>query len=132
MKVTRAIDRNAMATRLEHIVRQHRATVERDPVMTREREIWLRIEAQRGLAVTIDLDGDSKQQRAGVFVLAWHIGTRHNTRLAAAFGRAAGGAVNPFHRSKCTGIAMGFEELCTQLDECLALADDGRAFEVSP
>lgn len=129
LSAARAKDREVMATQLEHVVKQHNATVERDELMTREREIWLHIQAPRGLAVTITLDGDSKQDREGVFCMPWHIDTRHDTRLSEAFGYAMGSRVNQFHRAKCTVFGYGFDELCALLDHALTMADDGRAFE---
>lgn len=130
LSVSRAKDREAMALRLEHIVKQTRSDVSRDTEFASAREIKLRISAPRGLAVTIDLDGESRQQREGVFVLAWGIfeGADRSARLSDEFGRAANGPVNAHHRTKCTAVNYSFEALCDNVERALAFADDGRAF----
>lgn len=129
LSVTRADDREQMAQRIEAIVRLSSATVERDELMTRGRELWLHIHAPRGLGVTIDLDGDSQQQREGVFVLSWHMGMRGESRLSDAFGLAVGGTVNPHHRQKATGVTYSFDATCEVIAKALALADSAEAFE---
>lgn len=130
LSVSRTKDREAMALRLERIVKQTRATICRDTEFASAREIKLRISAPRGLAVTIDLDGDSRQQREGVFVMAWGIfeGQDRSARLSDEFGRAAGGPVNASHRSKCTAVSYSFESLCMNVEHALSLADDESAF----
>lgn len=120
-----------MADLLTRIATEAGATVTIDDVLTRDREIWLRIVGPLGLSVTVDLDGDSKQEREGVFVLAWHF--EHSApcevRLTAAFGGVAGGSVNAVHGRKCTGVTYSFRQTCESVAQCLKLAKDGSAFE---
>jgi hypothetical protein len=129
LNVARAADREAMARRLEQVIREAGATVERDPLMTRDREIWLNVTAPQGLAVTIDLDGDSRQQRDNVFVLGWHIGTGSTAQLSEMFGRAAGGGINPHHFAKCTAVSYGWPALLQNVRDALYLANTGEAFK---
>lgn len=131
LSVARAKDRETMAGIIEAVVRNCGCAIDRDELMTRDREIWLRIVGPRGLAVTVDLDGGSRQQREGVFVLAWGIfeGPDRSARLTDAFGCAAGGSVNPHHRAKCTAVSYSFTAMVANIIAALTCANHGTAFE---
>lgn len=126
LSVARAKDRDAMASQLEALAVSLGAEVSRGEFHG-EREIVVSIRAARGLCLNVDFDGDSSQQRGGIWVLSWHMSTDTDARLADSFG----GDVNPHHYRKATYIARGFEGLFGVLGMVelgLCKARDGDAF----
>lgn len=127
LTVSRAADRAKMAERLATLARSlgAEATIEAAPLS--ERGVVVRIVAARGLCLNVDFDGDSRQQREGVWVLSWHMGLKTDACLADSFG----GNVNPHHHRKATYIGRGFEGLGGVLGQAelgLCKARDGDAF----
>lgn len=125
LSVSRARDRAIMAQRVADLAQSLGATAEIEPMG--DRELWVKIRAARGLCLTVDFDGDSRQQREGVWVLSWHIATDSDACLDDSFG----GSVNPHHFSKATYIGRGFDGLfglLGQVELGLCKARDGDAF----
>lgn len=119
-------DREAMAAAIEALALHHGATVSRElRGLPSPREVQVHIKLN-GLALGLDFDGESCQP--DIHVCAWHIESGWDRQLAPAFGCAVGGPVNSYHRSKCTAVAYGFEDLWHDVDEALALAASEEAF----
>lgn len=127
MKVSKQEDRTKMAARVFDIARNAGAIVTYDPEFAGPREIKLAIEAD-GLCLGVEFDGDDRQQREGVWVLAWHMALSSDKRLSPEIARAAKSTVNPHHGRKCTAVAYSFEELCLQIGAVLGLVKEGKAF----
>lgn len=107
------------------------------------RSLWLKLKGPRGLSLTIDLDGASRQQRQGTFVLSWHIegiwaregadwqtarmvpGPNADVRLARSFAPM----VNECHWHKATDVCEGFDDVLRVLRVRMASAVDGTAFQ---
>lgn len=122
LNVSRKQDREAMAAVLESL------DIGRpDWTATREdfpgRETWVHFAGPRGLALTIDLDGDSRQQRQGTFVLSW-VMRGGQAKLARSFGD-----VNPFHFHKATDICEGWLHMLATIQKRMDAASDGSAFQ---
>ena len=117
----RKADRAEMASRLEDLIIHCGAKVTREEMGPRE--IWLNVEAPRGLRLTLDLDGDSVQP--DVHVLSWHMALDSDACLSDRFY----GSLNNYHFRKATTIAHGFDELCNAIETCLCDAADGTAFD---
>lgn len=127
LNVARKADREIMAQRLNKLVLDAGfATWPEDPALLGPREFMLHIAAD-DLRLSVDFDGDSRQQREGVWVLAWHIASNSDAKMTEAFASAAGADVNPFHRRKCTSVAYGFEALLAQVAAVLELVREGKA-----
>lgn len=123
----RKADRAAMADTLAALAAHHGATVSREPWGYRDaRTEYLQIDLN-GLNLWLDFSGTSCQP--DIHVCAWNISHRSEARLCWQFGRAVGAEVNPCHRRKCTAVAYGFADLFADVDEALALAASGDAFE---
>lgn len=129
LRAARAKDREFMAKAVEAIAAEFGVECKRNEVLTSRRAIYLEIKAQRGLEIGIGFDGDSGQDRDGLFCLPWCIWGDGDARLSYEFGRVAGAEVNPNHRRKCTAFAGGFADLCAKLRAGLELARDGGAFQ---
>jgi len=130
LNVARAADRETMARQVEALVAKYRAwTCERDDVIdgTEGRELWLNLSGPHGLKLTLDLDGDSHQQRQGTFVLSWH-GVDADVRLAPTFAPS----VNTFHWHKATDVCEGWADVLAVLARRLQSACDGSAFSTQP
>lgn len=125
LSVTRAMDRQKMAQELQAVIAVYCATCTRieGEQAVGPRAIRLKVEAPRGLRVTVDLDGDSCQP--DVHVLSWHMAPSATAQLNDA---TFGGNVNPYHKQKATYVAHGFLDLIAQLRKGLAMAVDGSAF----
>jgi len=122
----KAADREAMEKKLLEAIRASGASVSREQEFVLPREIKLNVVARGGLECCIEFDGASAQP--DVYVLPWHIKHPSDARLNDAFGRAAGGSVNPHHHAKCTAVAYGFEDLLTKVVAALELAQSGAGF----
>ena len=90
--------------------------------------IRLDIEA-RGVGVGVEFDGDSYLDRSGKFCLAWHTLSGSSVKLSPRFGWVARASVNPHHFGKCTAFAYGFDDLLSQLRDCLLCIQSGAAFQ---
>lgn len=125
---TRAADRKKMADILEKLITELGAAYTRidgkKGGYPDHREIQLNIRANRGLCVSVNLDGNSWQP--DVYVLSWYIASDSDARLSDDFG----GDVNPHHHAKATYIARGFDDLCIQLGIGLTKAATGSAFDL--
>jgi hypothetical protein len=129
LNVSRAKNRESMAKLITELATQHKWSCERDAIMSKDREIWLYLSGPRGLSLTFTLEGDNRQQRENVFVLAWHIrGRNESAKLSDHFGLCAGGSVNPYHRQKCTGVSYSWDATIANLIACLIAANSGEAF----
>jgi hypothetical protein len=130
LTVTRAQDREAMA----RIVREIFAAapdcnVETRPGYLGERSIAVEFRHARGLAVTVEFDGDSHLDRAGEFCMAWHISGAFvddvyvpaEAQISDAFGAAMRSTVNPYHHRKCTAFGEGFDDLCSKLRTAISM-----------
>jgi hypothetical protein len=135
LKVTRAKDREIMARKVEAVFAScNNCAVEREPMGPRE--IWINFRHASGLAVTITLDGDDRQDQRGEFCMAWHISGQlvdgiwqdASSKISDAFGIAMGWPVNNFHHRKCTAFSAGFDDLCNKLRTAVAMMDDGSAY----
>lgn len=115
----RVRDRVAMCDRLIEIAQRHGAQVVAEES---GRRIDIRINAVGGLAVHIDLSGESVQP--DVHVIPWCIRFNSDARLAPSFGQ-----VNPHHFAKATHVAYGWEQLAAEIERGLAAAADGTAFQ---
>lgn len=123
LNVSRRQDRLVMAGDIRAIVKAP-WTIE-DEELEGTRELWVKLKGPRGLQITIDLDGDSKQQREGVFVLAWHIAADSDARLNPSMMVGC----NPYHFRKLTEVAYSFEALLRRLQVVMTLAANGSAFQ---
>ena len=129
LSVARAKDREAMALLLEETVKLHGGTATRVTAdLCGPREIRLEIQSANGLACVIELDGNSRMDRAGEFFLPWYI-SRSNVRMSNAFGRVAGSSVNQCHRQKCTTFSKDFDDLLLKIAAVLDCVTSGEAFE---
>lgn len=118
----RKADRVAMAKILEAIIVASGASHTRDdncecyPHATR-----LHITANKGLKLTVDLDGKSCEP--DVHVLSWH-GLEDGKLNGHTFG-----SVNTCHWCKATDVAYGFDALCEILTSRLDSVQSGEAFQ---
>lgn len=116
-------DREAMAVILESI-----ANGRADWTATREefpgRETWVHFVGPRGLALTIDLDGGSRQQRQGTFVLSW-VMRGGQAKLASGFAPS----VNSCHWHKATDICEGWLHMLATIQRRMDAASNGSAFQ---
>ena len=118
---SRAADRVRIARLLAEVAKQHGASVQED---REPDEVTVRVThgaLPRQLSCTVWLDALSVRIGYG---LHWH------TPPGAA-RLALGGLpnVNPHHQGKATSWALSVEALRDELARCLALAQDGRAWE---
>lgn len=122
---TRKADRAEMVRRLEALVLSKGATceVEPPPSIWGPRAVMVAIEAARGLALSVDFNGDSSQP--DTHVLSWHVKLGCNTKLQAGFAPS----VNSCHFRKATDIANGFDELLTIIGARLDSVNSGAAFQ---
>ena len=122
---TRKADRAEMVRQLEALVLGKGASceVEPEPAMWGPRSVMANIEAPRGLALSVDFNGDSSQP--DTHVLSWHVKHGHATKLQASFAPS----VNPFHFRKATDIAHGFDELLSTISQRLDSVNSGAAFQ---
>lgn len=125
LNVSRRQDRLVMAGDIRALVKGPHWTYE-DEELPDTRELWVKLKGPRGLSITIDLDGDQRQQRQGCFVLSWH-GVREPHKLAPGFAPS----VNPFHWHKATDVCDSFQELLQVLRIRMAAAVDGSAFQLA-
>jgi len=134
LSVSRKTDRTKMAAAIAALCADLGATCEvRDMATYRypdgsggscPREIWCIIK-HGAVEVTVDLDGDSGQQREGTWVLAWVTDINSHARFASRFGSAAGGTANG---RKCTAVTYGgFEGLTAGLRRALECVNAGEA-----
>jgi hypothetical protein len=125
LTVTLQSDRSLMAATLVNLVKDCGASCAVNSKDTPHglRETVVSIRTPAGLGVNVSLDGDSCQP--DVHVLSWHMALNSDARLNEA---TFGGNVNPHHQRKATFVAYGFDELCTELQRGLTLAQDGTAF----
>ena len=114
---SRKADRATMSAEIERIAVEHGASFER---IETGREIMIDICGARGLCLSMDLDGDSRQP--DTHVLAWYV--RNDERLSDRLG-----PVNPYHRRKATVVAYGWDALRSAIVTGLSMATDGSAFE---
>ena len=119
----RAADREKMAQIIEGIVQECGAISFREDAIG-PHELWVKVEAARGLRVTVDFDGDSPQP--DTYVLSWYMHYDSDARLNPS---AFGGDVHKLHGHKATYVAHGFDDLCQQLAKGLRLAASGEAFQ---
>lgn len=121
LSVSRLNDRRTMAGDIRALVRAPWTYTDEE---MGPREIWVTLKGPRGLSLTIDLDGDSRQQRQGTFVLSWH-GVQAPYKLARSFAPS----VNECHWHKATDVCEGFDELLRTIRTRMAAAVDGSAFQ---
>lgn len=135
--VTKAKDREKMAQAVETLCAEYGAGCDRQEFHG-DREIMLRLSFQAA-TVGLGFDGDSAQDRKGVFCLPWNI--HHDVRdkvFSQEFSYAAGAPVNPHHRLKCMVFSHGFdgeahESLLSILRRCFECIKSGEAFsDVEP
>jgi hypothetical protein len=140
LTVSRAKDREAMAKTVREIFAlSPDSDIELRDGYLSKRSIAIEFRHHLGLAVTVEFDGDSQQDRAGQFCLAWHISgkfvaetyTRPESKISEAFGVAMRSTVNQYHHAKCTAFADGFEDLCSKLRAAVAMLNDGTAYRQS-
>lgn len=81
------------------------------------------IDGPRGLRVSIDFDGRSAQP--DVYVISWNISTDSDAKFANGFAES----INPYHWSKATDLAYGFDQLAHIVRKRLKAAADGPAFD---
>lgn len=123
LNVSRAADREQMAMAILELMKLETGWTAAVELMG-NREVWVSLKGPRGLSLTIDLDGDSRQQRQGTFVLSWH-GVRKPHKLARSFAPS----VNEYHWHKATDICEGFDDVLATLQTRMASAVDGSAFQ---
>lgn len=129
LSVTRAKDREKMAQAVEALCAEYGATFKRDtPLSVCPRAIWCKIE-MGGMRVTISLDGDSAQDRKGLFCMPWCISLdRRGAQMSDAFTCAVGGSSSYPHHHKCTAFACDFENLLQRIGNGFMVIKAGRAF----
>lgn len=123
-------DRSAMLAAVIEIAEEQGARIldqweEGERLGPRERGVYIR--GERGLAVTIDFDGQSCQP--DIHVLGWHFARDADPDVKLKKGIFLGSEVNPFHQRKCTTVCEGFDSLTAMLTAGLTAARDGWAFE---
>jgi hypothetical protein len=120
----RVFDRKKMAFLLQELIVGAGARCSQEyGYLGNNKRIDLRVEAARGLQVTVTLNGNSVQP--DTYVLSWHMAADSDAKLNEAF---FGGNVNPHHKRKATYIASGFDDLKAKLQRGLTLAANGNAF----
>ncbi len=132
---TKKADRETMISMVEGLARSKGATVSRvDPHMAGPKEVAVEIVLGKG-RVTIDFDGaKGPYEDRDVYCMPWcsvpepDVDT-DRARMTARFGYAVGATVNPHHRAKCTGFAMGIDELMARLERAFDCILAGDAFE---
>lgn len=141
LNVSRRQDRLVMAGDIRAIVSRGWTITDEEKEGTRE--LWIELKGPRGLSLTIDLDGDSRQQRQGTFVLSWHIDglwervgddwrtaeMRPGPNADVSLSRSFAPSVNQFHWHKATDVCEGFDDLLRTLKVRMASAVDGTAFQ---
>ncbi len=137
VSVTRVADRKAMVDIVRDILTGVVGGVveSREPTgRCRALDFW----CPKGLSVTIKFDGDNKQNREGLFLLAWHTQSRlldgcHIkclARYSEAFGVAMRAPINQYHFGKCTAVAHDFDDLCARLRRAVWMINDGTAYRI--
>lgn len=131
LTVKRKHNRRIMADTIEQLAKLYGMEVERQEEGAdkfRSRLIALKISSGHGLNCSVYLDGDT--QNPECFVVPWYsVGRGHHYRLTDAFGRAAGGSVNQYHRRKCTAVLYGYDTLLECLGRAFECIQSGEAFE---
>lgn len=125
----RKSDRAKMADAVADIAREYGATATIEPEGSNSispRRVMVRIEAQRGLCLNLDFDGQSCQP--DIHVLSWHF--NHDTDACLSDRFASFGSLNRFHFRKATHVAYGYTNLIAMLEHCLDLAQGGEAFDL--
>lgn len=134
LSVARKGDRVKMCQAVYEILKQCTgATVEIRPDgfdCQGEREARVAFRCPRGIEVHIDFDGDDRQNREGVWVLAWHMGSRTDAKMSHMFGNATGGSINPIHQRKSTAVYYGFENLLCRLKSVVECINSGDAYDL--
>ena len=134
LKVTRTKDRAAMAAIVHDIFSTAARIAALETIPEGEnslspRRCAVEFTHGRGIAVSVEFDGDSSMDRAGTFCMAWHTIVDTDARMSEAFGRAVCGSVNPRHFSKCTTFAHGFDDLCATLHRAVDCLNSGEAYD---
>jgi len=121
-------DREKLAAMVEKLCAEKGATCTRpDPLSPRE----IRLEIEMGeLRVGIDFDGDQPASIVDNYCMPWNTGLYSKAKMTAAFGRAVGDEVNPFHRAKCMGFARGINALLHRLGAAMDCIKAGEAYEM--
>lgn len=95
--------RHALASRLEALGAQFGIQTERENEQPenpfRQRSVTVTFHMPHGLTLSVELNGNSRQQRGGTHVLSWH-GVEDGWRL----NGLAFGSVNQFHGCKATDV----------------------------
>jgi hypothetical protein len=129
-------DRLVMADKIYEILSACQSAETKHIRWAGKRAVAVSFRHDNGMAVTVEFDGDSAQDREGVFCMAWHVSgwyegetyiSHENTQYSEGFGLAMNCSVNPFHRRKCTAFAYGFDDLCRKLTRAVEMFNDGSA-----
>ena len=126
LKQSRAADRAKIADILRQTAEAEGATVEvisawpsapsRDTLI----QIWL-----GGVSASIIIGATSPQG----FCVCWNVTTDSPKRMTPAFGYAAGGPVNMFHRRKCTTFQDTLSDATRRIADALKCIADGTGLE---
>lgn len=128
LSAARAKDRELMANAVEAVMRLCPGGSVDRPDPLGERSVAVSFRCPHGLAVTVEFDGDSPQDRKGEFCMAWHVSVNSDMAYSEAFGAAMGASVNQYHHRKCTAFAYGFQDLCEKLVKAVTMISDGTAY----
>lgn len=127
--VTKAADRVAMAREVRNTLAACKDIARLEIVDGfGARSVRVEFAHSGGISVNVEFDGDDNMDRRDDFCMAWHMTGNRDAGMTYAFGRAAGGEVNPHHRRKCTAFAEGFDDLCVKLSRVIAALNSGQAY----
>ncbi len=123
-------DREAMATTVEELCMRKGASASRRPSdECGAKEMVLDIVVGEA-RVTIDFDGSKgPNEDRDVYCMPWNTVPSSVARMTHGFGVAVGATVNPHHRAKCMGFAIGIDELLDRLGRAIDCVVEGRAFD---
>lgn len=119
-------DRAKMAAIVQALAVECGAAATIAPHIYSARAISVRIEAARGVRLSVDFRGDTPQTRHDIYVLSWHMELDTDARFSNAFGN-----INTFHFRKSTDIADSFGQLQSILRHRLGQIASGEAFDAA-
>lgn len=120
----RAADRAAMADDLQQLAESMGAVVTRPETFT-PRQVRLEIEVPGGAYLPLAFDGDVGQA-TDYFVPTWNVRTSSLYAFAGAMGD-----VNPYHFSKASRGADGYDDLRAVVARDLAMLLEGRGYSAA-
>lgn len=126
----RKAGRAAMAGQVAELARQHGLTAIATGEQHGSRQTSVTLEAPHGLRLTIRFRGRSPQARPDTYVLSWYTNLLQDDGWRLNPYRF--GDVNPYHGSKATDLAHGFEDLCLLLDRRFRAIARGWAYLPPP